>query len=905
MSKLLDYALWYLRHGFSVIPLDGKEPKIKWKEYATRLPTEEEVRQWFTDGVTGIGIICGSVSGGREGQALVVIDFDSPEVYEKIIKEIPVFEYTLRVKTGRGYHVYLVVPAQCAKNMKLKGGIEVRAERQYVVAPPSKHPSGSYYKFIPERVDTSYDPRSFIYELNDCKIFEILEEEVTKLFGEPQIDIETAVKRAAPGAAIVFADCKTWMTWNEEEINAAVELVKKYYREGYRNDLSMALFGWFRKYCVAKESAVAFITKLANETGDNELESKRLPLLERTYELRIDPPDVKTLLGKGGVKDVLARQGVAKEEIDAFIEELGKIVEKIRHVKKWHEGHVIYSILNEGMGIYAINDMNKLIMARARRTKQGFFRMERVAETAITRVVEYINPVTGFTRFEVTVERRMSDGNIHKLTIGPLFQKEVVNRVLEFEGVVKNSRMFQDVFIAVMRSMIYTPFGETKLEVETPGIFLVDGKLRVIKYDTTPPTPEELAAALDLLDKLAGWYKHVLNKFATVVKWAMEAAFYYVKKKMGQQPKWLYLFGAAGTGKTTLGKIPLAIWGVYHNDIGPGNVDNPARMGHYMSQSTFPVLLNEPKGILNDDVLVEMIKNAVTGDKARGKYTFGTYVEYPALAPFTITSNYVYPKDDALRRRFYVVHFTFKDKLPEKIQEEFGRTMMRKIMENSPLAALGRFAVNEVLKEPELLELPQFKLGEELLKRAYRAIGREPPKWVEMIYEEEKEDPLSEAYISYIERLRQITVELHTKHFKVNETDVGEMLEELLKANKMPGCHYVMKTKKTGEGEPTVVILKPHLENMEIDITLQQLAEVLGGKVKNIYLGGGRKSKLQVWGVVVPLEKLKNAVRLIDTPQPRDRNEEEREERYERRRGRRYEKREHEDVEWWGLKTYK
>jgi len=71
---LRDSALAYLRAGLSVLParLAEKRPVIPtWKDYAKRLPTEQEVRGWFNKDVDAICVVCGAVSGSLE-----MIDFD-------------------------------------------------------------------------------------------------------------------------------------------------------------------------------------------------------------------------------------------------------------------------------------------------------------------------------------------------------------------------------------------------------------------------------------------------------------------------------------------------------------------------------------------------------------------------------------------------------------------------------------------------------------------------------------------------------------------------------------------------------------------------------------------------------------------------------------------------------------
>lgn len=131
----------YRDRGFSVIPLKpkSKEPYIAWKEYQTRLPSYDELDKWRSiwenDG--NIGIICGLISGN-----LIVLDLDNQKIFDNFSSEYPELTRTWIVKTSRGYHVWL----KC-KNTKSRGLI--RGEGTYVVAPPSIHPDGTEYRFLP------------------------------------------------------------------------------------------------------------------------------------------------------------------------------------------------------------------------------------------------------------------------------------------------------------------------------------------------------------------------------------------------------------------------------------------------------------------------------------------------------------------------------------------------------------------------------------------------------------------------------------------------------------------------------------------------------------------------------------------------------------------------------------
>ncbi len=146
-NKTLDLAKNYLAKGFSVIPLKikDKRPAIdSWKEFQERRPSEEEIVQWFGNGTSNnIGIVTGKISG------ITVIDFDSPEAIQ--FAKDHRFPETPMVKTGKGYHGYFGYK-EGVRNFQKRDdlpGIDLRAEGGYVVAPPSIHPDGHAYSWIP------------------------------------------------------------------------------------------------------------------------------------------------------------------------------------------------------------------------------------------------------------------------------------------------------------------------------------------------------------------------------------------------------------------------------------------------------------------------------------------------------------------------------------------------------------------------------------------------------------------------------------------------------------------------------------------------------------------------------------------------------------------------------------
>jgi replicative DNA helicase len=120
-----------------------KQPFIGWKKYQNQLPTKEEVTSWFTSNpLANIGIITGAVSN------LVVFDLDSESAVQ-YADELGGFPDTVKVKTGKGYHVYMKYPGfEIRNDVNSKLKLDIRADGGQVAAPPSLHGSGHQYEWV-------------------------------------------------------------------------------------------------------------------------------------------------------------------------------------------------------------------------------------------------------------------------------------------------------------------------------------------------------------------------------------------------------------------------------------------------------------------------------------------------------------------------------------------------------------------------------------------------------------------------------------------------------------------------------------------------------------------------------------------------------------------------------------
>lgn len=136
-----ESACAYFHEGLSVIPLTGKEAKIKWSIYQEEVAIPQTINRWARTGVlNNVGIVCGKVS-----HNLVVVDLDGLSAIEAFEAKFPYLLNTFTVLTGSGAgkHLYYRVeslPPTTRISYPNHQGIELRADGCYVVAPPSLHP---------------------------------------------------------------------------------------------------------------------------------------------------------------------------------------------------------------------------------------------------------------------------------------------------------------------------------------------------------------------------------------------------------------------------------------------------------------------------------------------------------------------------------------------------------------------------------------------------------------------------------------------------------------------------------------------------------------------------------------------------------------------------------------------
>ena len=264
-----------------------KQPLVPWKEYQTRLPTEDEVRHWFTiypD--ANIAIVTGRVSN------LVVFDLDSKHA-EEYAEDQGGFPETVKVKSGKGYHMYMKHPGFEIKNTVNKNlDIDIRGDGGYIVCPPSIHGSEHMYEWAEGYSLSEIDPAEctewMIDYLKDINSNDSPETETEKTPLEKEFE---NIEKTMDG---------------EDKYTA---LLKNGCSQGERNDSATKLLGHLFSSNL-KDSEIWEIVKTWNQKNSPPLDEREL---KKTFD------SIRK-------RELQSRNSKKKEEYSAYFETLVDLV---------------------------------------------------------------------------------------------------------------------------------------------------------------------------------------------------------------------------------------------------------------------------------------------------------------------------------------------------------------------------------------------------------------------------------------------------------------------------------------------------------------------------------------------------------------------------------------------------
>jgi len=716
-KNVYEYALRYLDLGLSVIPLKtmSKEPLIPWKEFQERLPTKEEVREWFKGKDNNIGIICGSISGN-----LVVIDFDDVDRFNEWYNNIEGLGYrdlvlnTWVVETGKGIHVYFRIntnPNDFKKifrtKPKLIEGVDVKGEGGYVVAPPSIHPSGKQYEF------RTYND---IVEL-DVKTFNELLESLKSL--EPKEVEEVRVKE------VKVRERKL----SEEQIKEIVQLILPYYVKEHRNNIIYSLLGLFIKTGVDYESAWRVVELLTTHANDEEAKL-RFYLVDYHYGKRVDVVGVEKLKGVSGLKEelekVLRENGVSEDEI------VKRVSETIAE---------LYSVLgiNKAPGVAWLERKGGKVKKWVAVGRQGIYLFKRSGEDDEPTVQIVSNAILSEVKrvkvlgldirnmFKVKVDGEEISGVVD----------EIIETIEKYYGLERSSKY------AIARLIDFMAEDEEEV-FYSPGPWVVDGRIVFAKEPGyTPPWKEykiwnyperdvsvELKRkALECIKNLVLAYKDPSKPSLVLSYTAITPIAHYIKKVLNIAFHTI-IHGLEDSGKSVLLDLIKLLFNInWENETYP-NSDFTARK--MLSEASLPAIIDElnqliegySKGDKGSVEAINVLHRSATQEVLRvsGGYQYGGhFLAVRVMIGATNTDISLVPWQTD---KFIIVRISSNEGIDVKKAIGYTpKTMGGEVKKTLPIIGIELLKEVEKLlsKIDELKTLPRKELREKLVELGYEA----------------------------------------------------------------------------------------------------------------------------------------------------------------------------------------
>ena len=799
-SKAYLFSTVYAQQKFSVIPLKPKDkvPALKWDVYMKKHAELTDLKAWFGNGKGyNLAVVCGTTSGG-----LVVLDFDTVDafyVFEEKAKKLKWAEklsQTWRVKTGRGYHLYLLVESKDPDLLKTRPNIsekiDIKGEGGYVVAPPSVHPSGAIYRFEIGPEDTASPQK--ITESEYRELLSLLEGK-EKSAGQEKKKARRKKKSIA---------------------KKITEILSSYYEEGRRDEIVFYLSGALKKADFSYEETKEIIEHLVTEKMDEEA-THRLYVVKRTYGLAGSPPNEDELKGLSGLKEILD-----KSDFRRLLRALN--VSYLHYTRELpSDQYTVLKAYSRFPYQIIIDHKEKIVeIASDKGPREVLFGIPRSATL-------YIDPLD-----EASYLVELTWSFPHRdITLGPAEISSIATQLQQRYGVslMTSSKAY---IHTLLWALINSRMINVRRSFTKPGFYKHRSSI-VSAEDVQKPSKEELKKAIQSLEYFRHSFRRFGSRFAVAVAWGLAAPWVFAKKQQ-REKIWLphlYLVGDKRVGKTSLAEVITSLYGQHRRYPG-SSITTLARLGEKMSLSTFPVQIDEPGHALSRLQITETIKAATEQKVGRERIEDMQMRQIRALSLFCFTSNVPLPHDGALQERFLELMF-FSSEAPSKEEREIYDREYAEHLKR--LKAIGAYVSSFILAEPQTLFDAEnlLLMSVDLLKRVYREIGEECV-WIDDVLtfspakvREEHEEDMREAFRSWLYEL------LYSAHKSQKDLlTAREVLAVVLKKQMVP---YVFARKDE------VIItsaLLPELrrELPEWAVSISHLARRLGWEYKKKKVGG-------------------------------------------------------------------
>lgn len=439
----------------------------------------------------------------------------------------------------------------------------------------------------------------------------------------------------------------------------------------------------------------------------------------------------------------LEKQVLAKYFDDV---EILEIINPLLEILRDYEDNVEYKLYLDSENYVFLNRKENSVQLYRLSSNTDKITWTNVINAYPQNIIIYDNPFVG-RNFTIFWKNRYSKKPylIEKKTISEMGSE------LKETGWVLNKQRLDDTLSAIVNMSIMFELATIKEGIEEDGFYYdVKDDSMIINYDLHTPTKEEVNTALEIIDELGEYFNKSQSKLATGLKWGLVSIFSFARKQLGADfLPYLFLYGKAGSGKTTIGKIILYLWSSpsIDNNLEGSSFNTEFRVGEHLMQSSLPILVNEVGGVFKKRNVIEMLKASVQSTVSRSKQQGNKFIKKPAYAPVVFTANQKLPSDDGLIRRFIPIAFTHDEKKDKISQRKFNKKFNIDNPRDSVLMGLhglSNYSAKLICENPELLKRDWDELGNYFIIKAYEFVGKKAPKWLlsyeSINYEEEDKD---------------------------------------------------------------------------------------------------------------------------------------------------------------------
>lgn len=551
----------------------------------------------------------------------------------------------------------------------------------------------------------------------------------------------------------------------------------------------------------------------------------------------------------------LEKQVLAKYYDDV---EILEIVNPLLDILRSYEDNVEYKLHLDSENYVLLNPKENSVQLYRISLKSDNISWVNVINAYPQNIIIHDNPIVGRS-FTISWKNKYTKKPI-------LIEKKTISEMgsdLKETGWVLNKQRLDDTLSAIINISIIFELAIIRDTIEEDGFYYNEKEDNmIVNYALHEPTKEEVIEALRLIERLSEYFESSKHKLATGIKWGLVSIFSFARKQIGADfLPYLFLYGKAGSGKTTIGKIILYLWSYpsIDNNLEGSSFNTEFRIGEQLMQSSLPKLVNEPGGALKKRNVVEMLKASVQSMVSRSKQQGNKFVKKPAYAPVVFTANQKLPSDDGLIRRFVPIAFTHDEKKDKYSQRRFNEKFLIDNPRQSPLMklhGLSNYIGQLICDNPELLKRDWVELGNYFIIKAYEFIGEKPPKWLlqyeRMNSEEDNEYQEIEEIRSFLLNLindkfnKKIQLKVYEEEWdymysekKLDDfysTNLAEMEDFKNKTFSVINQHLIpfMSLNKKKNGDLYVnfntLLVKELFDNLEISSAsnLKSISELLG-----------------------------------------------------------------------------